>query len=87
MTSQGSGNRAGIGSPMKLALAMVLLATLVVSRARSPSTWQRLGATQDVTSADVASCRAEAAQKGYGAVTTDDYLQRCMEAKGYRPSF
>jgi hypothetical protein len=40
-----------------------------------------------VTSADVASCRAEAAQKGYGAVTTDDYLQRCMEAKGYRPSF
>lgn len=72
---------------MKLTLAIVLLAAFLASCARNPSAWQRPGATGEVISTDVASCRAEAAQKGYGAVTTDDYLQRCMEAKGYRPSY
>ena len=72
---------------MKVALTIVLLAAFLVSCAGNPGTWQRPGATENVTDADMASCRAEAAQKGYGAVAADDYLQRCMEAKGYRPSF
>jgi len=72
---------------MKCTLAIILAAILLVSCARSPTSWQRPGATEDVTNADIASCRATAAQNGYGAVTTADYLQRCMEAKGYRPSF
>jgi hypothetical protein len=87
MTSQDGGYHAVWGSRMNLALAVVLLATLLVSCAGSSSSWQRPGATEDVTSTDLASCRAEAAQAGYGTVTTDDYLQRCMEAKGYRPSY
>ncbi len=71
---------------MKLTLTIILLAACLVSCAGSPSTWQRPGATEEVISADIGTCRTEAAQNGYVAVAADDYLQRCMEAKGYRPS-
>jgi hypothetical protein len=86
VSSRKLGGDAG-ATVMKCSPAILLAAILLASCASSPSSWQRPGTTEDVTNADITSCRATAAQNGYGAVTAADYLQRCMEAKGYRPSF
>jgi hypothetical protein len=65
-------------------LLMLSVATLLAGCASAASTWYREGATQETTSGDIAACQARAGQIGYGLVAGDDYLQRCMEAKGYR---
>jgi hypothetical protein len=68
-------------------ILMLSVTTFLVACASAASTWYREGATQDMTTADINGCQASAAKIGYGWVAGDDYLQRCMEAKGYRPAY
>jgi hypothetical protein len=72
----------------KSKLAIMFLAVLLAACATTASVWQRPGATDEAIKADIAACQGASAQSGYGqiGVTAQDYVTRCMEAKGYRPS-
>ena len=68
---------------------VILVPALVLSGcATSAGTWQRPGTGAGTTNADLASCESAASKNGYGTIGPgfSDYVTRCMEALGYRPS-
>lgn len=68
-------------------LLLLSVAAFLVGCASAPSTWHREGATQEMTANDIAGCQTLGGQIGYGLVAGDDFVQRCMEARGYRPAY
>jgi hypothetical protein len=72
----------------KPTLWVAVMAILLAGCATMPSSWQRPGATEEIISWDISTCKAAGRYNGYtGFVATSAYLQRCMEDLDYQPIF